>query len=50
MIICTVHSENDLPIYPHICLITILAVAVLEIIAQEHAYRSQHETILADLN
>ena len=39
-------------LYHPMCLITILAAAVLEIqiTAQEHAYKSQHETILADLN
>ena len=32
------------------CLIAVLAAAVLAITAKEHAYESQHETILADFN
>ena len=32
------------------CLIMILAAAVLHITDKKHAYKSQYETILADLN
>ena len=37
-------------VYHSMCLITILAEAMLANHTQEHAYKSQHETILADLN
>ena len=43
-------SWNDLPIYHPTHLIAILASTVLAITALECTYKSQHETILADLN
>ena len=45
------HCEYDLPNYC-MCWITILGAAALatRITAKEHACKSQHETILADLN
>ena len=46
----SVHGENSLPIYHPMCLITISAEVILAIRPQEHTFKSQHETILANLN
>ena len=43
-------TKNDLPIYHRTRLIAILAAAVLSNHSQEHAYKSQQKTTLADLN
>ena len=45
------HGESYLSIHCHTHLIMILAVTICwQITTQEHAYESQHETVLADLD
>ena len=50
LVIHDVNQHMMKRIYRPTCLIAILVAAVLQITTQEHTYKSQRETILADLN